>query len=133
MAHLDDQLSLPVVHRSSVDSAALTTPALVLLAGISYRQADFWTRAGLLVPRVPAAGSGSKRLYDPAEARIAWFMGIYTRLGLAPAQAAYAARNGGWLDRQRTARVTLTPEALRHAPDPAGHQIPDGPVQAVPV
>ena len=38
------------------------------VAGITYRQLDYWARTGLVVPRLrPAAGSGSLRLYSFAD------------------------------------------------------------------
>jgi DNA-binding transcriptional MerR regulator len=40
-------------------------PSACTVAGISYRQLDYWARTGLVVPSVrPAAGSGSQRLYS---------------------------------------------------------------------
>lgn len=39
-------------------------PTAAAIAGITYRQLDYWARTSLVVPSVsPAAGSGSKRLY----------------------------------------------------------------------
>ena len=40
-------------------------PTACTVAGISYRQLDYWARTGLLVPSIrPATGSGSQRLYS---------------------------------------------------------------------
>ena len=40
-------------------------PEAVRIAGISYRQLDYWTRTGLVTPSVnDAHGSGSQRLYS---------------------------------------------------------------------
>ncbi|MQA16767.1 MAG: MerR family transcriptional regulator [Pseudonocardiaceae bacterium] len=40
-------------------------PAACQLAGISYRQLDYWTRTGLVVPSIRSAtGSGTQRLYS---------------------------------------------------------------------
>lgn len=40
-------------------------PAVCKIAGISYRQLDYWTTTGLVVPSVRnAEGSGSQRLYS---------------------------------------------------------------------
>jgi len=40
-------------------------PEAVRIAGISYRQLDYWTRTGLITPSVnDAHGSGSQRLYS---------------------------------------------------------------------
>lgn len=51
------------------------------LAGVTYRQLDYWVRGGLLLPPVPATGSGSQRLFDTREAQIAWVLGQCSRLG----------------------------------------------------
>jgi DNA-binding transcriptional MerR regulator len=40
-------------------------PTACTVAGITYRQLDYWARTGLVEPSVrPAAGSGSQRLYS---------------------------------------------------------------------
>ena len=40
-------------------------PSASVVAGISYRQLDYWARAGLVTPSIrPASGSGSQRLYS---------------------------------------------------------------------
>jgi len=40
-------------------------PAACQIAGITYRQLDYWARTGLVAPSVrDAAGSGSQRLYS---------------------------------------------------------------------
>lgn len=44
---------------------------LCVLAGISYRQLDYWCRTDLLKPAVPANGSGSARRFDEAEVAVA--------------------------------------------------------------
>lgn len=47
-------------------------PEVARVAGISYRQLDYWSRLGALVPGVAdARGSGSQRLYSEADARAA--------------------------------------------------------------
>jgi DNA-binding transcriptional MerR regulator len=49
-------------------SGAYRGPALCRIAGISYRQLDYWARTGLLQPSISAAaGSGSQRLYSRAD------------------------------------------------------------------
>jgi len=40
------------------------SPQAAQVAGCSYRQLDSWVRAGLVVPRVAASGSGSRREFD---------------------------------------------------------------------
>src|ERR1700737_5242512 len=40
-------------------------PSACQIAGITYRQLDYWARTGLVVPSIrSAAGSGSQRLYS---------------------------------------------------------------------
>lgn len=39
------------------------------IAGITYRQLDYWARTGLIEPAVPAVGSGSRRRYSRANIR----------------------------------------------------------------
>lgn len=40
-------------------------------AGITYRQSDYWTRAGYLSTLTPPRGSGSSNRYSPTEAEVA--------------------------------------------------------------
>lgn len=118
----------PILDEPVPDDTGVTTVELAHAAGITYRQADYWVRIGVLEPRVDASGSGTKRQFGQTEVWVAWFVGTCSRAGINPSDAVKAARNGGWL--APGIRVTLTPEVSRHAP---GHQIPDGPAQAVPV
>lgn len=39
------------------------TNELGTLTGATYRQLDYWVRTGRLVPKMPASGSGSERLF----------------------------------------------------------------------
>ena len=39
-------------------------PEAKRIAGITYRQLDYWTRTGLVTPSVKDAGSGTQRLYS---------------------------------------------------------------------
>lgn len=80
-----------------LDPGQVTLPELARLAQISYRQADFWSRSGLLRSAYPAAGSGHPRGYPPLEVQVATVMGILVRAGLPPGAAASAARNQGRL------------------------------------
>lgn len=43
-----------------------TSAEVCRLVGCTYRQLDYWIRAGYVTPRVPACGSGSTRLFDDA-------------------------------------------------------------------
>lgn len=48
----------------AVDSVGYRGPTACAVAGISYRQLDYWARTGLVEPSVRGAhGSGSQRLY----------------------------------------------------------------------
>lgn len=47
------------------DMVGYRVPSACQIAGISYRQLDYWDRTGLVVPSIRgAAGSGSQRLYS---------------------------------------------------------------------
>jgi hypothetical protein len=49
----------------------ISTRELCDLAGVTYRQADYWTRQGYLVIAGPPAGSGNPRRYTLVEVRVA--------------------------------------------------------------
>ena len=51
---------------------SLSSLEICELAGISFRQLDYWDRAGILSPMSPAQGSGSRRRYGADQARLAW-------------------------------------------------------------
>ncbi len=47
------------------DPVGYRGPTACTVAGITYRQLDYWARTGLVVPSVrPASGSGTQRLYS---------------------------------------------------------------------
>ncbi|WP_072802225.1 MerR family transcriptional regulator [Rhodococcoides yunnanense] len=47
------------------DLVGYRVPSACQIAGITYRQLDYWARTGLVVPSIrSAAGSGSQRLYS---------------------------------------------------------------------
>ncbi len=47
------------------DAVGYRGPAACQIAGITYRQLDYWARTGLVLPSIrSAAGSGSQRLYS---------------------------------------------------------------------
>lgn len=52
------------------------------IAGISYRQLDSWTRAGLVKPEQEAAGSGSPRRWSPAQVVELQVIGDLRRAGV---------------------------------------------------
>lgn len=77
----------------------VSTTDLMALTGITYRQADYWTRLGWLRPPEPTPGSGAQRYYPPAEQRVAAIMAALVAAGLEPGAAALAARTswgGRW-------------------------------------
>jgi DNA-binding transcriptional MerR regulator len=45
-------------------ASALSSAQVCQLVGCSYRQLDYWTRAGLVSPTVPADGQGSRRAFS---------------------------------------------------------------------
>lgn len=51
----------------TVPDGHLSGPDLCHLAGITYRQLDFWTRSGYLHPVTPSPGSGYIRAYPPTD------------------------------------------------------------------
>lgn len=63
-------------------------------AGISYRQVDQWSNAGLLRPRNQGTGIGRRRDYPPAEVQVAVGIAQLLRAGLTLQVAAKVARRG---------------------------------------
>jgi hypothetical protein len=53
------------------DTPTITASELIAASGVTYRQVDFWCRAGYLKPSTPARGFGSVRRFPPSEAQIA--------------------------------------------------------------
>jgi predicted RNase H-like HicB family nuclease len=53
------------------------------IAGITYRQLDSWTRAGLVRPQQAASGSGSARRWSPAQVVELQVIGDLRRAGVA--------------------------------------------------
>lgn len=60
-------------------STTYGTPEACRLAGVTYRQADYWVRIGLLPCDTPARGSGSARRFSGRQVQVMWALG---RLGL---------------------------------------------------
>ncbi len=69
-----------------------------VLAGVpaTYRQIDYWVRAGYLHPR-HTGGTGNPREWTREELRILRVMARLVNAGLQPATAAKAARSGSLL------------------------------------
>ena len=55
-----------------------TSPEAYGLAGITYRQLDYWCRKGL-IPNTTARGSGSRRVFSAADIMVAWALGQVAR------------------------------------------------------
>lgn len=72
----------------------LTSMDVIRYARISYRQLDFWHRAGLLEAEHQWNGSGSLRLWSRAEAAVIQTMGRLVSAGLPLRDAARIARSG---------------------------------------
>lgn len=49
------------------------------MAGITYRQLDYWVRTNLLAPSVPSAGSGTGRRWTGDDVRRAKIVGLLMR------------------------------------------------------
>lgn len=58
-----------------------STKRAAVLAGVSYRQADYWARTGLLRPLVEANGSGSRRRYTRLQVQQMRVAGLLARAG----------------------------------------------------
>lgn len=66
----------------------------MLAAGITYRQLDHWCKTGYLRPAVASPGSGYQRKFPPQEFQVARLMVLLVAVGVEPAAAARAAREG---------------------------------------
>lgn len=53
----------------------IRTPRACVLAGVSYRQIDYWLRTGRLRSTIEAKGSGSQRLFNQRAVEVAWALG----------------------------------------------------------
>lgn len=75
VATLPDELDPVAVHPDQevlFDAPLLMrTPDFARRAGATYRQVDYWCRTGLLRPVKAAHGSGSQRVFDAREVRVA--------------------------------------------------------------
>jgi hypothetical protein len=60
------------------DDGTVSTLQLIAYAGITYRQADYWTRTGILHPVRAWQGSGVPRRYTRREADLARALGRIT-------------------------------------------------------
>lgn len=64
------------------DGETFTAIQVCDIAGITYRQLDYWARTDVLIPSArPAHGSGSRRLYSIADMRCAVVLAALSREG----------------------------------------------------
>lgn len=100
----DNVLQLPVTSKGlTVPAGHVTSARLVERSRITFRQLDYWTRAGLLRPaNGPNPGSGTDRLWPVAEVAVATLMGRMVLDGIEVRTAHDVAR-----DLLATGRATL--------------------------
>lgn len=66
----------------AVDGPSWRGPQVCAVAGITYRQLDYWARTGVLVPSIAAArGSGTQRLYSTADVCAAALLARLSQFG----------------------------------------------------
>lgn len=66
-----------------VDGRAWRGPQVCRLAGITYRQLDYWARRGIVVPSIAEAnGSGTWRLYSTADVCAAALLARLASMGV---------------------------------------------------
>lgn len=53
------------------------------VVGVTYREADYWTRRGVLQPDHPVKGSGTVRTFTEDETRVALVLVALRRMGVA--------------------------------------------------
>lgn len=74
---------------------SIKAPALILRAGITYRQLDYWTRRGYIVALPPVGGqqkSGVPRIWTDREASVCVLLARLVRAGIEADRAAIVAR-----------------------------------------
>lgn len=67
-----------------------STRDAAILTGATYRQIDYWCRAGILREAQPANGSGSRRAFHRSEIRIIRAVAALRQLGMTVDQAGAA-------------------------------------------
>lgn len=64
---------------------AFRVPEVCRLAGVTYRQLDYWDRQGIASPTVrPAGGSGTQRVYSALDIRRLRLVARLARCGVTP-------------------------------------------------
>lgn len=67
----------------AVPADAYRAPQVCRIAGISYRQLDYWTTTGLVTASYGGAkGSGTQRLYSPDDVAVVTAVAALRRFGL---------------------------------------------------
>ncbi len=104
-------------------TTGMSSSELVEVAGITYRQLDYWTRHGHLepIPGTDRRGHGYPRRYPTTEAPHAWLMGQLMTVGIRDLDLAadlarrlrHTNRADIELERRYTLRLTLTNGARR--------------------
>ena len=85
---------------------ALRSPAVCEVVGVTYRQLDYWARTGLIMPTIPARGSGTQRLYSLDDVVLVRLVAVMLN----------GAASTGRVERLRPA-VSLVRNALADTPD----------------
>lgn len=89
----------------------VSTPVAAEQAGVTFRQVDYWVRAGVIEPTVPARGSGNSREWHEDDVALLRVCGlIASALERAPTQLLGAA-----VDQLRPLPRTWWPEVLELA------------------
>lgn len=91
-------LAFPTTNTPVIPDGCVSSTELCERAGITYRQADYWARTGILheLPRPASAGSGVPRYFPLRELAVAALMHRFLEAGLTPRAAHDLAR--GLLD-----------------------------------
>lgn len=66
------------------DDGELSSAQLCELAGVTYRQLDYWCRSGLVHPAIAAAGHGSRRRWTAGDVAAVAELGEISRRRRAP-------------------------------------------------
>jgi hypothetical protein len=98
-----------------METSTFRGPQLCALAGITYRQLDYWLRLGILPHPNPCPGSGSQRRFTVRHVQLAWLLGQLAIAGTTRTlpDVHALAHVESW-----TGLVLLTDRGVRHVADP---------------
>ena len=83
MGTTGDATVLPMTRTTDIDREAVTSSYHAAdLAGITYRQLDYWARTGVVTPEHAGRGSGSARRWTAHEVSLLAVVGRLAALGL---------------------------------------------------